>query len=150
MSGVHLRRAPLTSSERRSVTTSGLRCRHWGRPGQRYRPTSGRSCGCRCWEVSESVLVTRVCAPCRNLGSENSHAMSFSAGIETNLDERVILLKVRLVQDVGFEVVVDQRLPSCRQTEDVEAINTGKVLPKSASATCLRCYIGLHSFSSYI
>lgn len=54
--------------------------------------------------------------------------MSLSTSIKTNLHERVILVEVCLVQNVGLEVVVDQRLPSRRQAEDIEAIDTGKVL----------------------
>lgn len=61
--------------------------------------------------------------------------MSLSTSIQTNLHECVVLVEIRLVQDVGFEVVVDQRLPSRWQTEDIETIDTGKALPiVSASA----------------
>ena len=61
--------------------------------------------------------------------------MSLGTGIQTDLHDRIVLIEVRLVQNVGFEVVVDERLPSRRQTEDIEAIDTGKVLPiVSASA----------------
>lgn len=78
--------------------------------------------------------------------------MSLSTSIKTNLHERVVLVEVRLVQNVGFEVVVDQRLPSCWQTEDIEAINTGEVLPvvDSALAKCLRYCLGLHPSVAYI
>jgi hypothetical protein len=71
----------------------------------------------------EGVFVSRIWI----LG--NLHAMSLSTSIKTNLHERIILVEIRLVQDIGFEVVVDQWLPRRRQTEDVEAINAGKVLP---------------------
>lgn len=54
--------------------------------------------------------------------------MSLSTRVKTDLHQRVVLVEVRLVQNVGFEVVVDQWLPSRGQTEDIEAINTGKVL----------------------
>lgn len=59
---------------------------------------------------------------------ENLHAMSLSTRVKTNLHERIVLVEIRLVQNVGFEVVVDQWLPSRGQTEDIEAINTSKVL----------------------
>lgn len=59
---------------------------------------------------------------------ENLHAMSLSTRVKTDLHERVVLVEVRLVQNVGFKVVVDQGLPSCWQTEDVEAINTSEVI----------------------
>lgn len=59
---------------------------------------------------------------------ENLHAMSLSTRVKTDLHQRVVLVEVRLVQNVGFEVVVDQWLPSRGQTEDIEAINTSKVL----------------------
>lgn len=58
----------------------------------------------------------------------DSHAVSLSTSIKTNLNQSIILVEIRLVQNVGFEVVVDQWLPGRRQTEDIEAINTGKVL----------------------
>ena len=54
--------------------------------------------------------------------------MSLSARVKTDLYERVVLVEVRLVQNVGFKVVVDQGLPSCWQTEDIEAINTSEVI----------------------
>ena len=62
------------------------------------------------------------------ISRENLHAMRLSTGVKTDLHERIILGEVRLVQNVGFEVVVDQRLPSRGKTEDIEAINAGKVL----------------------
>lgn len=62
------------------------------------------------------------------VSKENLHAMRLSARVKTNLHERVVLVEIRLVQNIGFEVVVDQWLPSRGQTEDIEAINAGKVL----------------------
>ena len=56
------------------------------------------------------------------------HAMSLSTSIKANLHECVVLVEIRLVQNVGFEVVVYQWLPSRWQAEDIEAIDTGKVL----------------------
>jgi len=72
---------------------------------------------------SEGVLVSRIWV----LG--NLHAVSLSTGIKTNLDERIVLVEVRLVQNIGLEVVIDQWLPGGGQTEDIEAINASKVLP---------------------
>lgn len=63
-----------------------------------------------------------------SISLKNLHAVRLSTSIKTNLHERVVLVEVRLVQNVGLEVVVDQWLPSRRQTEDIEAIDTGKVL----------------------
>lgn len=63
-----------------------------------------------------------------NVSRENLHAMRLSTSIKTDLHERIVLVEIRLVQDVGFEVVVDQRLPSRRQAEDIEAIDTGEML----------------------
>ena len=77
---------------------------------------------------------------------ENLHAMSLSTSIETNLHECVVLVEIRLVQNVGFKVVVDQRLPSSRQTEDIEAIDTGKVLHLCLSHVCARAAILLFEF----
>ena len=72
--------------------------------------------------------------------------MSLSTSIKTNLHERVILVEVCLVQNVGLEVVVDQRLPSRRQAEDIEAIDTGKVLHLCLSHVCARAAILLFEF----
>lgn len=82
----------------------------------------------------------------RTVSRENLHAMSLSTRVKTNLHERIVLVEVRLVQNVGFEVVVDQRLPSCRQTEDIEAINTGKVLNLTLRHFCSRTAILLFEF----
>jgi hypothetical protein len=76
--------------------------------------------------------------------------VSLSTSIKTNLYERVVFVEIRLVQNVGFEVVVDQRLPSRRQTEDVEAINTGKVLPVVRVSATMFVTLCWHIFFSSV
>ena len=54
--------------------------------------------------------------------------MSLSTSIKANLHECVVLVEIRLVQNVGFEVVVYQWLPSRWQAEDIEAVRVDEVL----------------------
>lgn len=76
--------------------------------------------------------------------------MSLSTSIKTDLHKRVVLVEISLIQNVGFEVVVDQWLPSRWQAEDIEAINTGEVLPivYNASANISAISYRVASFSN--
>lgn len=57
-----------------------------------------------------------------------SHAIGAGACVQAGLHQLVVLVKVCGVEFVGHEIVVDERLPCRRQTEDVEAVGVGEVL----------------------
>ena len=61
-------------------------------------------------------------------GSWYSHAISTRTRVQADLDQVVVLGKVGGVEDVGLEVIVDQRLPGRGQAEDVEAVGVDEVL----------------------